>query len=155
MNLRPLGYEQYDVRLCRLGPSPVVALTSDDGFRAVSVGPGRLPCLRACRRVSFTNPLTNTGAGLRLRALRGATLRPGSPSSRSLRTGPLGWLPNNRLDMNGAFGGMREVGELAIRGELPATIGRRYTLDEGVQASVDFARRHTTGKLIVTMLNIR
>jgi predicted transposase YbfD/YdcC len=52
----------------------VVALTSDDGFRAVSVGPGRLPFLRACRRVSFTNPLTNTGAGLRLRALRGATL---------------------------------------------------------------------------------
>ncbi len=55
------------------------------------------------------------------------------------------------LDMDGTFGGMREVGELAIRGELPATIGRRYTLDQGVQACVDFVRRHTTGKLVVTM----
>jgi NADPH:quinone reductase-like Zn-dependent oxidoreductase len=55
------------------------------------------------------------------------------------------------LDMDGKFGGMREVGELAARGELPATIGRRYTLDEGPQACVDFARLHTTGKLVVTM----
>jgi NADPH:quinone reductase-like Zn-dependent oxidoreductase len=55
------------------------------------------------------------------------------------------------LDMDGTFGGMREVGELAVSGELPATIGRRYSLDEGVQACVDFARRHTTGKLVVTM----
>jgi NADPH:quinone reductase-like Zn-dependent oxidoreductase len=55
------------------------------------------------------------------------------------------------LDMDGTFGGMREVGELAVRGELPATIGRRYTLDEGAQACVDFVRRHTTGKLVVTM----
>ncbi|MGJ6967191.1 NADP-dependent oxidoreductase [Streptosporangium sp. G11] len=55
------------------------------------------------------------------------------------------------LDMDGTFGGMREVGELAVRGELPATIGRRYTLDEGVRACVDFARLHTTGKLVVTM----
>ncbi|GAA5187139.1 NADP-dependent oxidoreductase [Rugosimonospora acidiphila] len=55
------------------------------------------------------------------------------------------------LDMEGTFGGMREVGELAVRGELPATIGRRYTLDEGVRACVDFARRHTTGKLVVTV----
>lgn len=55
------------------------------------------------------------------------------------------------LDMEGTFGGMREVGEAAVRGELPATIGRRYPLDEGVRACVDFARRHTTGKLVVTM----
>ena len=55
------------------------------------------------------------------------------------------------LDMDGTFGGMREVGEMAVRGELPATVGRRYTLDEGVRACVDFARRHTTGKLVVTM----
>jgi NADPH:quinone reductase-like Zn-dependent oxidoreductase len=55
------------------------------------------------------------------------------------------------LDMEGAFGGMREVGELATRGELRATIGRRYTLDEGVRACVDFVRLHTTGKLVVTM----
>ncbi|MFI6456241.1 hypothetical protein ACIBF6_32335 [Streptosporangium amethystogenes] len=49
------------------------------------------------------------------------------------------------LDMDGTFGGIREVGEL------PATIGRRYTLDEGVQACVDFVRLHTTGKLVVTI----
>jgi NADPH:quinone reductase-like Zn-dependent oxidoreductase len=55
------------------------------------------------------------------------------------------------LDMDGKLGGMREVGELAARGDLKATIGRRYTLDEGPRACVDFARRHTTGKLVVTM----
>lgn len=55
------------------------------------------------------------------------------------------------LDMDGALGGMREVGELAGNGELPATIGRRYSLDEGGRACVDFARLHTTGKLVVTM----
>jgi NADPH:quinone reductase-like Zn-dependent oxidoreductase len=54
------------------------------------------------------------------------------------------------LDMDGTLGGMREVADLAIRGDLPATIGRRYTLDDGVQACVDFARLHTTGKLVVT-----
>jgi NADPH:quinone reductase-like Zn-dependent oxidoreductase len=55
------------------------------------------------------------------------------------------------LDMEGAAGGMREVGELAVSGELPATIGRRYTLGQGARACIDFARLHTTGKLIVTM----
>ncbi|MEV4186369.1 NADP-dependent oxidoreductase [Streptosporangium canum] len=55
------------------------------------------------------------------------------------------------LDMDGRFGGMREVGELAARGGLSATIGRRYTLDEGAQACVDFVRLHTTGKLVVTV----
>lgn len=55
------------------------------------------------------------------------------------------------LDMDGVFGGMREVGDAAVRGELPATIGRRYTLDEGPQACVDFVRQHTTGKLVVSM----
>jgi NADPH:quinone reductase-like Zn-dependent oxidoreductase len=55
------------------------------------------------------------------------------------------------LDMDGTAGGMREVGELAASGGLPATIGRRYTLDQGAAACADFARRHTTGKLVVTM----
>lgn len=55
------------------------------------------------------------------------------------------------LDLTGAFGGMRDVAEMAARGELRATIGRRYTLDEAAQACVDFARRHTTGKRLVTM----
>ncbi|MEV4511010.1 NADP-dependent oxidoreductase [Dactylosporangium sp. NPDC049525] len=53
------------------------------------------------------------------------------------------------LDMEGRFGGMREVAELAAGGLLRATIGRRYTLDEGAQACRDFERRHTTGKLVV------
>jgi NADPH:quinone reductase-like Zn-dependent oxidoreductase len=54
------------------------------------------------------------------------------------------------LDMDGTAGGMREVGELAVSGGLPATIGRRYALEEGARACVDFARLHTTGKLVVT-----
>jgi NADPH:quinone reductase-like Zn-dependent oxidoreductase len=49
------------------------------------------------------------------------------------------------LDMDGRFGGMREIGELR------PTIGRRYPLDEGPRACADFAGRHTTGKLVVTM----
>jgi NADPH:quinone reductase-like Zn-dependent oxidoreductase len=55
------------------------------------------------------------------------------------------------LDMEGVHGGMRDVAEQAAAGDLPATIGRRYHLDEGAQACVDFVRRHTTGKLVVTM----
>ncbi|MDN3241611.1 NADP-dependent oxidoreductase [Glycomyces tritici] len=53
------------------------------------------------------------------------------------------------LDMDGRLGGMAEVGEAAARGELAATIGRRYSLDQGPQAVADFARRHTFGKLVV------
>jgi NADPH:quinone reductase-like Zn-dependent oxidoreductase len=55
------------------------------------------------------------------------------------------------LDMDGTYGGMREVGELAVTGELPATISRRYTLGQGAQACVEFLRLHTTGKLVVTI----
>ncbi|HEX4221573.1 MAG TPA: NADP-dependent oxidoreductase [Pseudonocardiaceae bacterium] len=55
------------------------------------------------------------------------------------------------LDTDGTLGGMREVAELAEPGQLRATIGGRYTLDEGVRACVDYARGHTTGKLVVTM----
>jgi NADPH:quinone reductase-like Zn-dependent oxidoreductase len=55
------------------------------------------------------------------------------------------------LDMEGRFGGMSDVGELAVSGGLLATIGRRYILDEGGQACADFVRVHTTGKLLVTM----
>lgn len=53
--------------------------------------------------------------------------------------------------MDGTTGGMREVGELAVSGELPATIGRHYALGQGVQACVDFVSLHTTGKLVVTI----
>lgn len=54
------------------------------------------------------------------------------------------------LDLDGELGGMREVARLAADGTLPATISRRYTLDEGPRACVDFVREHTTGKLVVT-----
>jgi hypothetical protein len=44
-----LGYEQYDGRLQCLGSSPVVALTSVDGWRPVADDLARLPRLgRAC-----------------------------------------------------------------------------------------------------------
>ena len=46
---------------------------------------------------------------------------------------------------------MRAVGEHAARGALRATIGRRYALSDGPRACVDFARRHTTGKLVVSI----
>ncbi|MFC5188139.1 NADP-dependent oxidoreductase [Actinomadura harenae] len=55
------------------------------------------------------------------------------------------------LDVDGDLGGMREVGDAAMRGELRATIGRRYRLGQGPQACTDFVREHTTGKLVVTM----
>lgn len=55
------------------------------------------------------------------------------------------------LDLDGALGGMREVAEAAASGALPATISRRYSLDEGPQACADFVRKHTTGKLVVTV----
>lgn len=49
------------------------------------------------------------------------------------------------LDIDATHGGMAEVATLR------PTIGRRYPLDEAVRAVVDFARAHTTGKLIVEM----
>jgi NADPH:quinone reductase-like Zn-dependent oxidoreductase len=55
------------------------------------------------------------------------------------------------LDLDGRHGGMREVCQLAAGGRLPATISRRYTLDQGAQACVDFVHEHTTGKLVVVM----
>jgi hypothetical protein len=36
--------------------------------------------------------------------------------------------------MDGTLGGMHDIAELTARGDLSATIGRRYTLDEGPQA---------------------
>lgn len=53
------------------------------------------------------------------------------------------------LDLDATFGGAREVGALAVAGELPITIGRHYDFPAGPTACVDFARRHTTGKLVV------
>lgn len=55
------------------------------------------------------------------------------------------------LDMDGELASMRDVGEAGARGELRATIARRYRLDEGPQACVDFLREHTLGKRVVVM----
>ena len=41
------------------------------------------------------------------------------------------------LDVNAELGGMREVGDAAVRSELRATISARYRLDQGTQACVD------------------
>ena len=59
MNPRPLGYEPYDVCLCRLASSLVAALTSEDGRRAFVSSQLRLPSLKPSRRVLCTNPCTN------------------------------------------------------------------------------------------------
>ncbi|GLY03947.1 NADP-dependent oxidoreductase [Actinoplanes sp. NBRC 101535] len=55
------------------------------------------------------------------------------------------------IDMDGRLGDMRDVADLAVSGALPATIGRRYTLDQAPQACADFVDLHTTGKLVVTI----
>jgi NADPH:quinone reductase-like Zn-dependent oxidoreductase len=49
------------------------------------------------------------------------------------------------LDVDGTLGGMAEVAGLTT------TIGARYTLDDGPRALADFAGRHTTGKIVVTI----
>jgi hypothetical protein len=59
LNPRPLGYEPYDVCLCRLASSLVAALISEDGWRALVSGPLRLPRLKLSRRVLCTIPCTN------------------------------------------------------------------------------------------------
>jgi hypothetical protein len=50
-----LGYEPYDVRLCRLGQSLVTALASADLGHEVIPGPVRLLRLSLSRRISCTN----------------------------------------------------------------------------------------------------
>ena len=60
MNPRPLGYEHYDVRLCRLAWSLVAALTSADGRQAFIPGLRRLPRLNPSRHVSCTNPVAES-----------------------------------------------------------------------------------------------
>ncbi|MDH6140315.1 NADPH:quinone reductase-like Zn-dependent oxidoreductase [Kitasatospora sp. GP30] len=55
------------------------------------------------------------------------------------------------LDMAGRLATMRDVAEEAAAGRLRATVGRSYPFAEAVAACTDFARRHTTGKLVVTL----
>ena len=67
-SLLSLGYEPYDVRLCRLGQSPVTALTLAGLLREVAPGLLRLPCLSLSRRVRFTNSFTEPVLDLRVSA---------------------------------------------------------------------------------------
>jgi hypothetical protein len=65
LNPRPLGYEPYDVCLCRLGSSLVTALTSIDPRREVFPDLLRLLRLGLSRRVRFTNRFTELTTDLR------------------------------------------------------------------------------------------
>ncbi|SEQ16183.1 NADP-dependent oxidoreductase [Lentzea albida] len=51
---------------------------------------------------------------------------------------------------NGAHGA-QAVAEAAIAGQLSTPIARRYSLDDGVEAAIHYARRHPLGKVVVTM----
>jgi len=61
-----LGYEPYDGRLCRLGRSLVIALTSPDGRRSLVASPMHLPRLNTSHRVSCTIPCTQQALDLRV-----------------------------------------------------------------------------------------
>ncbi|TVT55854.1 NADP-dependent oxidoreductase [Amycolatopsis rhizosphaerae] len=47
--------------------------------------------------------------------------------------------------------GARAVAEAAIAGRLSTPIARRYSLDDGVEAAIDYARLHPLGKIVVTV----
>jgi NADPH2:quinone reductase len=47
--------------------------------------------------------------------------------------------------------GARAVAEAATTGGLSTPIARRYSFDDGVEAAVDYARRHPLGKIVVTV----
>ena len=66
MNLRPLGYEPYDARLCRLGPSLAGMVTSVDRTDQISLRRLRLPRLVVSRRVRFTNRFTEQAIDLQV-----------------------------------------------------------------------------------------
>ncbi|MFB9507512.1 NADP-dependent oxidoreductase [Streptomyces aurantiacus] len=50
-------------------------------------------------------------------------------------------------ETNGAWA----VAEAATAGRLSTPIARRYSLDDGVEAAIDYARRHPLGKIVVTV----
>ena len=58
MRLLSLGYEPYDMRLCRLASSLAAGLTSADGRLGIHAGLRCLPRLKPSRRVLCTNPCT-------------------------------------------------------------------------------------------------
>jgi hypothetical protein len=58
LNLRPLGYEHYDARLCCLGQSPTCTVTSANAGHVLASVLIYLPRLNLFRSVSCTNPCT-------------------------------------------------------------------------------------------------
>jgi hypothetical protein len=64
LNLRPLGYEPYDVCLWCLGPSLADVVTSANRTDPVSPRRLRLPRLVLSRRVRFTNRFTDQATDL-------------------------------------------------------------------------------------------
>lgn len=82
MNPRPLGYEPYDARLCRLGRSPAGAVTLTDGTDSVALGRLRLPCLARFCRVRFTSRFTEQPPDLRLPASASSTSLPSRDRNR-------------------------------------------------------------------------
>jgi hypothetical protein len=89
---RPLGYEPYDIGLCRLKPSLAGAVTSADRTYPISLRRLRLARLGLSRRVRFTNRFTKPALDLQFphprhslatRGLRRA--RPYCKSSKSVR----------------------------------------------------------------------
>jgi hypothetical protein len=69
LNLRPLGYEPYDMRLRRLGSSLLCGLTSADVRPLVACGRPHPPRIGLSRCVSFTDRFTETMSELRLSRL--------------------------------------------------------------------------------------
>jgi len=68
LNPRPLGYEPYDTRLCRLGPSLTGVVTSADRTDQISLRRLRPSRLVLSRRVRFTNRFTKQAIDLQLPA---------------------------------------------------------------------------------------
>jgi hypothetical protein len=80
-----LGYEPYDVGLCRRGPSLVTALASADLRYGVFPGLLRLPHLSLSRHVSCTNPCTNPFLRCSVKRLEASAVQLSSKKSSSTR----------------------------------------------------------------------
>jgi hypothetical protein len=80
LNLRPLGYEHYDVRLSRLGRSLTGPVTSADGNEHSALVLLCLLCLIPSRAVWFTNRFTYSvlahGSGVRFPGLANSCALP-------------------------------------------------------------------------------
>lgn len=55
------------------------------------------------------------------------------------------------MQMGDETNGAWAVAEAATAGRLSTPIARRYSLDDGVEAAIDYARRHPLGKIVVTV----